>query len=126
MAVPAAQYLRVSTEQQQYSLENQAEAIRDYATRLGFAIVQTYSDTGRSGLRLKDRPGIIRLISDVMSGHAIFRTVLVYDVSRWGDSRTATKLRTTSLSVGVPVYQCITVARFSQTITPYLVRSLRR
>jgi DNA invertase Pin-like site-specific DNA recombinase len=29
--LPAAQYLRMSTEHQQYSLDNQADAIRKYA-----------------------------------------------------------------------------------------------
>lgn len=84
MTVLAAQYLRVSTDHQQYSLENQAETIQVYATSKGFEIVQTYSDARRSGVRLKDRPAITRLLNDVISGAAIFRAVLVYDVSRWG------------------------------------------
>jgi hypothetical protein len=37
--VPAAQYLRMSTEHQQYSLENQATAIGNYARLNGFEIV---------------------------------------------------------------------------------------
>jgi DNA invertase Pin-like site-specific DNA recombinase len=40
--VPAAQYLRVSTDHQQYSLDNQSEAILEYAKSHGFDIVQTY------------------------------------------------------------------------------------
>ena len=82
--MPAAQYLRMSTEHQQYSLENQAIAIREYADRRGFSIVHTYKDPGRSGLWLKRRPGLARLLQDVVSGAAAYRAVLVYDVSRWG------------------------------------------
>ncbi len=61
MTAPVAQYLRVSTEEQQYTPENQAETIRNYARRHGFEIVKTYSDMGRSGISLNNRPGIIRL-----------------------------------------------------------------
>jgi hypothetical protein len=35
-SVRAAQYVRMSTEHQQYSTENQADAIRQYAVRHGF------------------------------------------------------------------------------------------
>ncbi len=39
--VPAAQYLRMSTEHQQYSLENQSAAIEKYAESHSFKSVQT-------------------------------------------------------------------------------------
>ena len=55
----AAQYLRMSTEHQQYSLDNQSAAIGAYAAAHDFQIVETYSDEARSGLRLaelQDRP----------------------------------------------------------------------
>ena len=47
--VPAAQYLRMSTEQQQYSLLNQSVAIAKYADSNGFQIIKSYQDPGRSG-----------------------------------------------------------------------------
>jgi predicted site-specific integrase-resolvase len=53
--VPAAIYVRMSTEHQQYSLENQSTAIRRYAESHGFALVRTYSDPAKSGLLLKNR-----------------------------------------------------------------------
>jgi hypothetical protein len=34
--LPAAQYLRMSTEHQQYSLDNQSDAIAKYAARASF------------------------------------------------------------------------------------------
>ena len=82
--VPAAQYLRMSTEHQQYSLQNQADAIGKYAIDRGFEVVKTYSDAAKSGLRLKNRGGLKQLLKDVVEGQVAFRAVLVYDVSRWG------------------------------------------
>jgi DNA invertase Pin-like site-specific DNA recombinase len=74
----------MSTEHQKYSTENQADAIRNYAARRGLEIVRTYTDAGKSGLRLDGRDGLKQLLSDVESGRANFETILVYDVSRWG------------------------------------------
>ena len=82
--VCAAQYLRMSTEHQTYSIDNQKDAIRDYADIMGYDIVATYEDAGRSGLNLGGRPGLQRLLTDVESGRADFETIVVYDVSRWG------------------------------------------
>ncbi len=83
-AARAAQYVRMSTEHQQYSTENQADAIRQYADLRGIEIVRTYADEGRSGLNLDGRDAFKQLIEDVKSGHADFGAILVYDVSRWG------------------------------------------
>jgi DNA invertase Pin-like site-specific DNA recombinase len=74
----------MSTEHQKYSTENQADAIRQYATERGFEIVRTYGDEGKSGLRLDGRDALKRLIDDVQTGRADFEAILVYDVSRWG------------------------------------------
>jgi len=82
--VPAAQYLRMSTEHQQYSLENQATAIQAYAESHGFEVVRTYSDAAKSGLVLRHRVGLRQLLQDVVSGAPAYRAILVYDVSRWG------------------------------------------
>lgn len=80
----AAEYVRMSTEHQKYSTENQAEAIRQYAARRNMKIVRTYADEGKSGLRLDGRDALKQLIEDVQSGNADFTTILVYDISRWG------------------------------------------
>lgn len=82
--VRAAQYVRMSTEHQKYSTENQAEIIAQYAARRGFEIVKTYEDSGKSGLKLEGRLALQQLIEDVRCGAADFEAVLVYDVSRWG------------------------------------------
>lgn len=83
-ALRAAQYVRMSTELQRYSIQNQAAAIAAYAQQQNLTIVRTYVDEGRSGLRIKGRPGLLELIEDVESGNADFDHILVYDVSRWG------------------------------------------
>jgi DNA invertase Pin-like site-specific DNA recombinase len=80
----AAQYVRMSTDHQQYSTENQAATIAAYAAQRNLRIVREYADEGRSGLRMEGRDALQRLIQDVQSGQIDFRIVLVYDVSRWG------------------------------------------
>jgi DNA invertase Pin-like site-specific DNA recombinase len=74
----------MSTEHQQYSTENQAAKIREYAERRNIDIVRTYADAGKSGLRIDGRHSLQRLIKDVEFGNADFTIILVYDVSRWG------------------------------------------
>ena len=80
----AAQYVRMSTEHQQYSTENQGDKIREYAARRSIEIVRTYADEGKSGLRIDGRQALQQLIADVQAGTTDFQIILVYDVSRWG------------------------------------------
>jgi DNA invertase Pin-like site-specific DNA recombinase len=80
----AAEYVRMSTEHQKYSTENQADAIRSYAERHHMEIVRTYSDAGKSGLNIEGRDGLRQLINDVEGGETDFDAILVYDISRWG------------------------------------------
>ncbi len=80
----AAQYVRMSTDHQRYSIENQQHAIHSYALMHSLQIVCTYADPGKSGLTISGRPGLQALIQDVETGQADFDTLLVYDVSRWG------------------------------------------
>ena len=79
-----AQYVRMSTEHQQYSTENQSDIILRYAEGRNMEIVETYADHGRSGLNIIGRDGLSQLVADVEKGEANFSDVLVYDVSRWG------------------------------------------
>jgi len=80
----AAMYVRMSTDHQKYSTENQADAIRDYAAHRQIDIVRTYTDSGKSGLKLDGREALQSLIADVQSGAADFSMILVLDVTRWG------------------------------------------
>ena len=109
LPIPAAQYLRMSTEHQQYSLENQSTAIQKYAESKGFEVVCTYSDTAKSGLVLRRRTGLQQLLQDVVSGAASYRVILVYDVSRWGrfqDTDESAHYEFLCKSAGVPVHYC--------------------
>lgn len=80
----AAQYVRMSTDYQQYSITNQLAVIAAYAQRSELEIVRTYRDEAKSGLHIKNRKGLLDLIDDVQCGRADFGYILVYDVSRWG------------------------------------------
>lgn len=104
--LPVAQYLRMSTSHQRYSLENQRSALDLYAREHGMTIVQTYSDPACSGLEMKRRPGLRQLLQDVVS-KPCFQAVLVYDVSRWGrfqDPDEAAHYEFLCKSAGVPVH----------------------
>src|ERR1700735_4364810 len=80
----AAQYLRMSSDNQRYSTENQKNALAEYAELHGFSIVATYIDAGKSGLSLKGREALRQLLSDALSPQKLFDVILVLDVSRWG------------------------------------------
>jgi len=81
---PAAAYVRMSTEHQQYSTSNQMDVIREYAKRRGLEIVKVYSDEGKSGLNIQGRDSLAQMINDVQEAGQPFSSILVYDVSRWG------------------------------------------
>jgi DNA invertase Pin-like site-specific DNA recombinase len=80
----AAAYVRMSTEHQQYSTENQRDVIFAFAAARNLEIVKIYADEGKSGLRLEGRDQLKALLRDVESGQADYSAILVYDVSRWG------------------------------------------
>jgi len=82
--IRVAEYVRMSTDHQQYSTENQADVIHKYAESHNMEIVKTYSDDGKSGLQIKGREALQRLIEDVKTKQADFEAILVYDISRWG------------------------------------------
>jgi DNA invertase Pin-like site-specific DNA recombinase len=82
--IPAAEYVRMSTDQQDYSIPHQQYAIANYAAVQRLKVVKSYADAGKSGLDLRHRPGLQSLLRDVASGNPGFNVILVYDVSRWG------------------------------------------
>jgi DNA invertase Pin-like site-specific DNA recombinase len=81
---PAVQYVRASTGLQSCSLEQQSLANAAYAAVRGLEILDTYCDDGVSGLTLRARRGLQRLLADALSPARRFEAILVYDVSRWG------------------------------------------
>ena len=82
--LPVAAYVRMSTDHQQYSTQNQLDRIHAYARPRDMSVVQVFADEGKSGLNFNGRDGLRSLIAAVESGAAEFKAILVYDVSRWG------------------------------------------
>jgi DNA invertase Pin-like site-specific DNA recombinase len=66
----------MSTEHQQYSLDNQSMAIRKYAEAQSFEVVRTYSDAAKSGVVLRHRSGLRQLLKDVVEGAQPYRAWL--------------------------------------------------
>jgi DNA invertase Pin-like site-specific DNA recombinase len=105
----AAAYVRMSTEHQQYSTQNQMDVIREYAKRRGLTIIKEYSDEGKSGLNIQGRDSLAQMIRDVQSGNAQFSSILVYDVSRWGrfqDADESAYYEYICRQAGVAVHYC--------------------
>jgi len=127
--VRAAQYVRMSTEHQKYSTENQADAIAAYAARRGYDVVRTYEDAGKSGLRLDGRDSLKLLISDVTSGKADFSVILVYDVSRWGrfqDADQSAYYEFICREAGVAVQYCAEQFENDGSISATIIKSMKR
>ena len=127
--VRVAQYLRMSTDHQQYSTDNQAEAITRYAEQHGMVIVRTYADEGKSGLDIGWRPGLQQLIADVTEGRADFRMILVYDISRWGrfqDPDQAAHLEYLCRRAGIHVEYCAEQFANDGTLPSALMKMLQR
>ena len=128
-AVPAAQYLRMSSDMQECSIENQAVVIQQYADANGFKILKTYEDAGKSGLTISQRKGLQSLLSDVLQHRAVFRAVLVYDVSRWGrfqDADEAAHYEFLCKSSGVKVHYCAEQFGPEETLPGRMMKALKR
>jgi len=128
-AARAAQYVRMSTDYQKYSIENQAVAIAAYAQLHGLSIVRTYRDDGESGLTLRNRAGLLKLLSDVNSHEVDFGHILVYDVSRWGrfqDVDEAAHYEFICKQAGVKVSYCAEQFENDGSLVSSIVKNLKR
>jgi len=127
--VPASQYLRMSTEHQRYSFENQSSAIEKYAKNHGFSIIQTYSDAAKTGVVFRRREGLQQLIQDVVQRAAAYKAILVYDVSRWGrfqDCDEAAYYEFLCKSAGIPVHYCAESFSNDNALPNIILKSLKR
>nr|WP_281253268.1 recombinase family protein [Sphingomonas lenta] len=125
----AAQYVRMSTDQQRYSIDNQLQIIAEYASANGFNIVETYEDLGRSGLTIGGRRGLSRLICDVQSGNAEYSAILVYDVSRWGrfqDVDESAYYEFVCKAAGVSVHYCSEPFSNDTSLTTTFIKLMKR
>jgi DNA invertase Pin-like site-specific DNA recombinase len=125
----AAQYVRMSTDKQRYSIANQAAAIAAYAHAHNLQIVKTYRDEGESGLRIKNRAGLQQLIADITGGDADFSHVLVYDVSRWGrfqDTDESAHYEFVCKQAGVKIAYCAEQFDNDGSMLSSIVKNLKR
>jgi DNA invertase Pin-like site-specific DNA recombinase len=114
----AAAYVRMSTEHQQYSTDNQLVAIAQYAQKRGFEIIRSYADEGKSGLSLEGRDALKLILDDIENGRNDFGHVLVYDVSRWGrfqDPDESASYEMRCRRAGVNVHYCAEILPRSGT-----------
>ncbi|MVA36326.1 recombinase family protein [Agrobacterium vitis] len=127
--VPAAAYVRMSTDLQKYSTENQLTAIRKYADDRGFEIVRIYEDAGRSGLRLDGRDALKQLMDDVDSRSVTFKAILVYDISRWGRFQNADEsahYEYLCSRTGIRVHYCAEQFENDGSTGSHILKSVRR
>jgi DNA invertase Pin-like site-specific DNA recombinase len=125
----AAQYVRMSTEMQSYSIQNQAAVIAAYAHAHNLTLVRTYRDEGESGLLIKNRPGLLQLIKDVENGQADFGHILVYDVSRWGrfqDADESAHYEFMCKRAGIKVAYCAEQFDNDGTMLSSIVKNIKR
>ena len=125
----AAQYVRMSTEHQQYSTENQSDVIREYAAKRGGEMVRTYADDGKSGLKIEGRASLKAMIDDVQTGNADFNTILVYDISRWGrfqDTDKSAYYEYLCKRAGIDVHYCAEQFENDGSPAATIIKSVKR
>lgn len=127
--LPAAAYVRMSTEHQQYSTENQLDRIKEYAASRRMEIRWVFADEGRSGLVLRGRESLQRMIAEVESGRAAFAAILVYDVSRWGrfqDADESGYYEYICKRAGIPVHYCAEQFENDGSPSSNIIKSVKR
>lgn len=107
--IKAAAYIRMSTEHQKYSLENQMAAINEYADQYGYTVMKIYADGAKSGLNISGRPFLQEMINDVQNKKNEYKAILVLDVTRWGrfqDADESAYYEFTCKRAGIEVQYC--------------------
>lgn len=80
-SIPVVLYLRMSSDKQDTSIEDQRAALIAHAAKHGYTILREYIDEGISGWKSRQRRGFTHLIADAANGE--FKLVLVWDQSRF-------------------------------------------
>ncbi len=83
----AAIYVRVSTEEQArqgISLAAQEEALKNYASALGYTIFKIYKDEGKSAKDIKHRPEMVQILQDAQAHK--FQAIFIYKLDRFSRS----------------------------------------
>ena len=128
-SIRAVAYVRMSTDLQEFSPENQLAAIMGYAKQRGFEVIRVYDDAGRSGLRADNRPGHRRLMAEIESGRADFEAVIIYDISRWGrfqDVDEPAYYEHICSRAGIQLHYCAEQFENDGSLTSNVVKSIKR
>jgi len=127
--IPAAIYVRMSTEHQKYSTENQRDLIDEYAVKNNMEIVRDYADDGKSGLKLAGRGSLQRMFNDIEDGNPGYKVVLVYDVSRWGrfqDTDESGYYEYRCKRAGIQVHYCAEEFKNDGSMGSMMIKTVKR
>jgi DNA invertase Pin-like site-specific DNA recombinase len=80
--ITAVGYLRMSTDRQETSPEQQRAEIEKYAAKHGYQVMRWYQDSGISGDRTEKRLQFQKMIADAADGR--FKAILCWDQDRFG------------------------------------------
>lgn len=81
-SIAAVGYIRMSTDKQETSPEQQRIEIQRYAAANGYTILKWYDDLGISGDKTEKRIGFQKMIADASDGR--FKAILCWDQDRFG------------------------------------------
>lgn len=125
----AAIYARMSTDPQDHSIQQQCDLLYDYAAVHRMEVVRLYFDEGKSGLRIKGRTGLQKLLADVEGGTVDFNVVLVHDVSRWGrfqDLDESAHYEFLCRRAGIQIIYCAEQFENNGSMVSSILKSLKR
>lgn len=123
-----ALYIRMSTDLQVESPENQSRQMQIYAETYGIEIVKAYADLGVSGITVDKREQFLALVDDIENGRNQFDIVLYLDESRWGrfmDSRDADYYRMRLERKNVVCQACDKPLTFTNSIADRIMIMLK-
>lgn len=82
VSIPVVAYYRMSTAQQDTSIDQQRREVEKYATARGFRIIREYIDEAISGDNTEKRVQFLKMLSDAADGK--FEKVVCWDQERFG------------------------------------------
>lgn len=82
ITVPAAEYVRMSSDKQETSPDQQREANEKLCTQNNYSIVSRYNDLGISGDATDKRSGFQQMVADAATGK--FKVIVCWDQDRFG------------------------------------------
>jgi len=80
--IAAVGYVRMSTDKQETSPEQQKQEIQAYAAKHGYSVLRWYADLGISGDKTEKRVQFQQMIADAEDGR--FKAILCWDQDRFG------------------------------------------